>query len=529
MTGKVALKLNSLMTLLVLGVVGAALAIGGISILLLGSIHSDYRIMSERSRHSQEFYKISSSVQNLAWNLFSFMETRDSSLQESFLTGLADTEALFDSYLAEKMRHGFAKSEEFAYLDRLLDALVKIEAISEEVFPVARVDPGYISARRAELSKELQEVQRAGNAIETLHRAQIEAINKGTTRKAELISFLYILVGLAGLAAIFFFHRLSTQRLVRPIQHLAEASLAIAKGNFSTQVETGAVAELGQLQEAFNLMAAKLEEYRQRVESFSENLEKEVERRTLDLEEANRQLQESQYHLSQAERLAVLGEIAAEIAHEINNPLDGIKDCAEMLAEDENPLSLEEREKYVQLMKGGLRKIERVMRQLLDFSREPVPQSKKWVNLNDVVEEALALTRYRTSGSSVQVIKDLSADVPPVWGDPSALQQVLVNLVLNGIDATEESGGALTLTTRPLEDGWVQLQVIDTGKGIPEENREKIFAPFFTTKRPRKGTGLGLAITARIIRNHRGKITVQSQPGKGSCFTIQLPTGQAWE
>src|SRR3989304_4003445 len=114
MPGKVVLKLNSLMALLVLGVVGTALAIGGISIYLVGSIHNDYRLMREASQHSQEFYKISSSVQNLAWNIFAFMETKDSSLYESFLTGLGNTKDLFDTFLVEEMRLGNAKREEIA-------------------------------------------------------------------------------------------------------------------------------------------------------------------------------------------------------------------------------------------------------------------------------------------------------------------------------------------------------------------------------------------------------------------------------
>jgi signal transduction histidine kinase len=102
---------------------------------------------------------------------------------------------------------------------------------------------------------------------------------------------------------------------------------------------------------------------------------------------------------------------------------------------------------------------------------------------------------------------------------------VFVNLLLNAVDAMEEVGGTLTVSTRQLEDGMVEVQVMDSGKGIPEEHIDKIFTPFFTTKWPKKGTGLGLPISKRIIKNHQGMITVESQVGKGTCFTIRLPSG----
>lgn len=225
--------------------------------------------------------------------------------------------------------------------------------------------------------------------------------------------------------------------------------------------------------------------------------------------------------LRHADRLATIGQLAAGVAHELNEPLGNILGFAQ-LAEKSPDLPDQVNKDINEIVNASIHARE-VIKKLMLFARQ-VPSKISQLNLNKVVENSLSFLESRCAKSGIEVERLLSPDIPDVTGDEVQLNQVLVNLVVNSIQAMAD-GGKLTIKTYA-DDGYVSLEVADTGIGIKEEHIRRIFLPFFTTKDIREGTGLGLAIVHGIVTSHRGSIKVDSQEGQGTMFKIKLPITQ---
>ncbi|MDH5695709.1 MAG: ATP-binding protein [Dehalococcoidia bacterium] len=233
-------------------------------------------------------------------------------------------------------------------------------------------------------------------------------------------------------------------------------------------------------------------------------------------------LKATQQELIQAEKLTSLGQMAAAIAHEVNNPLAGVLVYTQLLAKKVtgNDLPKEVALDYLSKMDLELTRSTKLIRNLLDFARQSKP-TLRMVDANQVVERAFSIVAHQAELQHIQVIKDLSPSPTMVMADFDQLQQVCTNLILNAIQAMPD-GGKLTIHTSIDNDDQLKIAVQDTGYGISEENQQKLFTPFFTTKGKGKGVGLGLPVVYGIIQQHHGRIEVQSEEGKGSTFTIYL-------
>ncbi len=229
----------------------------------------------------------------------------------------------------------------------------------------------------------------------------------------------------------------------------------------------------------------------------------------------------TQQELIQTEKLTSLGQIAAAIAHEINNPLAGVLIYIKLLLKrvGANTLKSEDLLSYLPKMESEISRCSGIIRNLLDFARQKEPMFRE-VNINQVLENAFSLVAHQAQMQNIEVRKELSPSLPVIVADPDQLQQVCTNLVLNAIQAMPQSG-MLTLRTATFDDR-VKIDIGDTGCGIPKENLPRLFTPFFTTKERGKGVGLGLAVVHGIIERHKGKIEVQSEVGKGTTFSIYL-------
>jgi signal transduction histidine kinase len=231
----------------------------------------------------------------------------------------------------------------------------------------------------------------------------------------------------------------------------------------------------------------------------------------------------------QAEHLATMGELAAGVAHEIRNPLAGIAGAIEIITKD-FPKDHPDRE-ILEDLRQEVRRIEKVLVDLLAYARPKAPQFGR-ADLKELVARTLHLARQQTGNKHVDFSIQISPDVSPFRMDSEQVHQVLLNLVLNGIQAIDQEG-RITIAARldhsvpsnPNET--VEISVSDSGAGIPLEQRERIFRPFYTTKRG--GTGLGLSLCRRIIHQHGGTLSVESEMGKGSRFIIRLPLVEALE
>jgi len=247
------------------------------------------------------------------------------------------------------------------------------------------------------------------------------------------------------------------------------------------------------------------------IKAFNEELEQKVEERT-------RELKEAQAQLIQSEKLASIGQLAAGVAHEINNPLGVMLGFSQVILKklpEDDPL----RKPLVSIEREGLR-CKKIIQGLLDFSRRSTPALQP-MNLNDALEAACEFIEHQITLDNIQVIKGLTPELPPIRADGNQLQQVFVNLIINAYQAMSQ-GGELRITTRAVGD-QVQAIFADTGAGIPAEVLKHIFDPFFTTKEVGKGTGLGLSVSYGIIESHGGKIEVESQVGVGTTFIVTLP------
>jgi signal transduction histidine kinase len=233
------------------------------------------------------------------------------------------------------------------------------------------------------------------------------------------------------------------------------------------------------------------------------------------------QLKESQEQLIQAEKLTSLGQMAASIAHEINNPLAGVLVYTRLLSKKltDDTARKEESLDYLSKMESEVSRCSRIIRNLLDFARQTEP-TLRIVDINQVIEQVLAMVGHQAQLQNVEVVKEFSPSLPKVMADFDQLQQIFTNLTLNAIQAMPD-GGRLTIRSSAV-DGEVRIDVQDTGCGISKENMSKLFTPFFTTKAKGKGVGLGLAVVHGIIERHKGRIKVQSEVGKGTTFSVYL-------
>ncbi len=233
----------------------------------------------------------------------------------------------------------------------------------------------------------------------------------------------------------------------------------------------------------------------------------------------------------QSEKMATIGELAAGVAHEINNPLDGLLNCT--LRIRRNPKNEEQIKEYLDLMEEAIRRIESTVRQLLNFSRKH-ELTLTSVSLNEVINEVIGLIDYSVEGRHIQIERRFQDNLTSIIGDKHLLEQVALNLGLNAI-AAMPNGGVLTFKTGTIEfdslldEAVAFVQVTDTGIGIPKSVRDRILDPFYTTKITGKGTGLGLSVSNRIVREHGGVIEFESEEGQGSMFTIKLPIPRAEE
>jgi signal transduction histidine kinase len=305
-----------------------------------------------------------------------------------------------------------------------------------------------------------------------------------------------------------------------PVQRLSRAARRLAAGDLSAR--TGGdpgQGELSELMRTFDVMAGQVESYNARL--------------ARDVAEATERVRRAEAAAMTQRRLAATGELAAGIAHEINNPLGGLINAADALERPDLPQA--KRAQYHELLRGGLERIRRTVGQLLRYTPRtatPVP-----VALLEPVADALALVQHRAQAQGVElVLRDAEGRngevalpalraLPSVLGEAHELGQVVLNLLVNSLDALEPRGpGGRVEVTLSAAEGRVLLVVQDDGPGVPPEALPRVADLFYTTKEPGRGTGLGLAIVHRIVLDHGGTVQVSSAPGQGFRVEIALPT-----
>ncbi|MGB9720323.1 MAG: ATP-binding protein, partial [bacterium] len=318
---------------------------------------------------------------------------------------------------------------------------------------------------------------------------------KYTDMRNQIILFFIGLTIIAMLAVTGFSYLLSGT-ITKSVGEIASAAREIGKGNFPESINITSQDEIADLAKAFQYMIDSIKKRDEELKRYA------------------------QQTIAEAERLAIIGQLAAGVAHEINNPLTGILLYCDLMLKnfpDDHPYK-----KNLLRINNEAQRCKTIVKGLLDFAREKKPEIKK-ASINDLIESTLNLLKTQAIFLNINTKLELNKDLPQINIDPGQIQQVLINIIMNGVEAMEGKGDLIIKTEFSEDKRFVIISICDTGPGIKPEYIKKVFEPFFTTKETGHGVGLGLSISKRIIDDHNGTIEVFSELGKGAAFKIKLP------
>lgn len=306
----------------------------------------------------------------------------------------------------------------------------------------------------------------------------------------------------------------------RPVRLLRDGTERLGRGELGVQIPVQSHDELGALARSFNTMSRQLHDAREEITAWTHTLEDRVRLKTAELQRAQEQM-------IQAEKLTSLGKLAAVVAHEINNPLSGILTYAKLLRKwiergDDLRMRSADMRDSLQLIESESRRCGDIVRNLLTFARVQ-PLNISDVDLNRIVTQCVKLVEHKLDLGNIVPHLELGERLPRIRGDGGQIEQLLLAMIMNAIEAMPREGNLHIVTSAPNEDSVV-IRVEDDGVGIPPDILPRLFEPFTTTKEEGKGVGLGLAISHAIVDRHGGQIDVKSEVGRGTAFTITLPT-----
>ncbi len=339
----------------------------------------------------------------------------------------------------------------------------------------------------------------------------------------ERLVFRNLLVTLAGLVfLILVIHAFFLRSIRKPVKEMIRVIDSAEGKSLHARARVRSHDEIGQLAERLNRMLARVESFNAELGQKVQDATAELERRNEELKGINEELFETQKTLARSERLAIAGQLAAGLAHEIGTPLNSISGHVQLLARQGVGGTAGARR--LEIIERQIDSIVRSVKQLLSWTRQFDLRLEK-VDVAQLLEDSLTLSSPALQHRHIRVVKSWAHDCPPVYADPGYLQQVFLNLINNSMDAMPTGGVLTTRTSFPAseQEKAVVIEVEDTGVGITQETLQRIFEPMFTTKRLGTGAGLGLAISDQIIRQHRGTIRAESEPGRGTRFTIIFP------
>jgi len=348
----------------------------------------------------------------------------------------------------------------------------------------------------------------------TLSLAQADAQLASSSRRMMLYAAGALL--LVGILSWLFVWRIVN----KPLQALKRGTEHLSRGELGYQIDVQSQDEVGDLAGSFNGMSTQLRAANEQLVTWARTLEDRVEQKT-------RELRSAHDHVLHVEKMASLGKMAAVVAHEVNNPLSGILTYAKLLRKwvATGQVTQEKQHEAVEcldLIAAESRRCGELIGNLLSLSRS-APMNVQPTDLRQVIDRCLLLVRHQLELGGIELQLNVPEDVPLAPCDPAQIEQVLIALIMNAIDAMPRGGNLWISTRQNRERAGIEIEVRDDGSGIPPDVLPHIFEPFVTTKEKGHGVGLGLAISRGIVERHRGHIAVESKLGRGTTFTVTLP------
>lgn len=362
----------------------------------------------------------------------------------------------------------------------------------------------------------IQPVRRGRGALAAVVNLGVTTAELGRLARPVLIYLLtsgFLLLGFGYIAL--------TRLIVRPLELLTQATEQVAAGRVDVSVPVGGGREIASAATAFNTMTKRIRAQKERLEA-----------QVGELERTTKELCSTQEQLVRSAKLASVGTLAAGVAHEVGNPVSAIMGLSEVLSEGGDDLEAEERQEYQQRIQSEAERVNRIIRDLLEYARSTPEEMSGPTSVADAAEAAVGLMSPQKQFRLIDVQLVVEEDLPAVDIGMDPLTQVLLNLLLNAADAVSGEGLVVVrakylseteLPKRPGAEAAVQIDVSDSGPGVPEEELEKIFEPFFTTKDPGKGTGLGLAMCESIVSRAGGIVTAKNNAERGLTISLVLP------
>jgi signal transduction histidine kinase len=335
-----------------------------------------------------------------------------------------------------------------------------------------------------------------GGAFVVVEQSAEVAFGANTRMRTQTLGWLALALVVALGAGL-----ILARQILRPVKTLLEGALQLARGNFDHRLPVESRDELGQLSRAFNDMGTEVQAREREIRALNQDLQRRVDERTRELREAQDQLLHSQ-------KMAAVTGLGAGFAHELNNPLTAV---------------IEEEAKALTSIQEEAHRIRKVVRTLLSLTQSYGGDGFSDIEVHQLIDDSLTLVQDKLSQSQIQVVRQYDERLPPVRGNGAQLREVMLNLINNSRAAMNGHGGTLRITTSAVAGQAVRIEVQDTGRGIPPEHLPKIFDPFFTTKDEWRSEGLGLTVVSRVVEQHKGRIQVESEVGRGTALTITLP------
>jgi signal transduction histidine kinase len=441
---------------------------------------------------------------------------------------IEDTIAKENSLLAEV--RVFQRSDSGSWNEKIR-LPVDAEPLShqEQVAITRPVEPSRAVTVLQDRNTRMVQARTAINVLESSGLTQIGVVrvlltfDENKSSVAELRRLMWPLMLLAIITITVMTYFLFRHIVYKPIDNLLAAMSKAEAGDLAVEVVPAVSDEIGLLTSRFNRMLGRIRHMTEQLNMDQRRLEErvsdataEIAERKQQLEEANLTLFELQRQLTQLERLAAAGQLAAQFAHEVGTPLNLISGHVQLLrarATDERVI------KRLDIVASQIDRITQIVRSMLDSTRQRRPHIQP-TDINSLLQQILDATQPTLMARNVAVQVNFHAGLPAIPADPDQLQQVFINLISNSLDAMPH-GGTLRVATA-VEKEWLEIELADSGEGIPTEQLDVIFDPFFSTKGGR-GTGLGLTIVKQIVSEHNGEIIVGSEPGKMTRFQIRLP------